>query len=152
MAIKPIHEAIKLSERTDSTIGEVIPRWHKAKSELSSLIPFIPELQSFLQTTFPIRLHTQIRPVHGVAHYLLPAYRAEFCDDTTSNSIIEWLWKQCNTQEEKAQLHKSFWAFKHQKDEFHATSACWIQVDDPHAFWISFLGSNIYRKLADITL
>jgi hypothetical protein len=55
MAIKPIHEAIKLSERTDSTIGEVIPRWDKVKSELSNLIPFIPELSSFLRTTFFVR-------------------------------------------------------------------------------------------------
>jgi hypothetical protein len=65
---------------------------------------------------------------------------------------MEWLWKRCDTQEEKAQIHRSFWAFRHQKEEFYAASTCWVQLDNPNAFWLSFLGSDIHMKLASIAL
>ena len=48
MIFKPIHNAQKSSEDTESTVAHVVPRWNEIEATLTSLTSTIPELASFI--------------------------------------------------------------------------------------------------------
>jgi hypothetical protein len=53
MIIKPIHEAQKISESNDATLGKVMPRWQNLWKELLEMVGLVPELEDFIVSGDP---------------------------------------------------------------------------------------------------
>lgn len=74
MIFKPIHEAQKSSEDTESTIAHVGPRWDKIEADLKGLTSTIPKLKNLMAPNrgFYKRKAVQSTVLYKVAFWLDP--------------------------------------------------------------------------------
>jgi hypothetical protein len=150
--LKPPHEQQKISERNNSTLDEVVPRWNTILQEIEALVALIPQLRDFIDSRLKPRRSKQLRAVHTVAMFLSPVNRAKTITPEVDTAIASFMFKRCETKEVQAQVHKSFHAFKGGRDGFQNGLVAWIHKNDPLAFWQTFESHATHRELARIAI
>lgn len=118
---------------------------------IRGFLPLVPQLKDFMAIQFKERRKLQLRPIHTVALFLLPENRSQEMTTALDSTIMTVLWKQCNSDDVRKKVQKSFYEFWHKRDGFDMFSA-WIYKDDPTAFWQSFLSIPQHQELARIAV
>ena len=102
--LKPINEAISMSEDVKSDIGKVINRWRNIEIHLRTYIDseFSVEINTFLTSGFPNRINRQFEDIHWAAFYLDPANRDTGLEGMLQERVHQAIRRYCKEDPEEA--------------------------------------------------
>jgi len=132
--LKPINEAISMSEDVKSDIGKVINRWRNIEIHLRSYMDseFSIEINTFLTSGFPSRINRQFEDIHWAAFYLDPANRNTSLEGRLQELVHQAVRRYC--KEDPDEAIRQFSAFRGGDGVFYEAS-CWKYKNEPKAFW-----------------
>jgi len=132
--LKPIDDAISMSEDVKSNIGKVINRWRLIETHLQSHInsEFGVEIRTLLTSAFPNRINRQFEDVHWMAFYLDPNNASATLEGRSQERVHEAIRRYCKKDPDEA--IRQFSAFRGGDGIFYEAS-CWKYRGEPKAFW-----------------
>lgn len=132
--LKPINEAISMSEDVKSDIGKVINRWRQLEIHLQSQCnsEFGVEIRTLLTSVFPNRINRQFEDIHWVAFYLDPINASISLEGKLQERVHETIQRYCRKDPDEA--IRQFSAFRGGDGVFYEAS-CWKYKEEPKAFW-----------------
>ena len=122
--LKPIDDAIKASESNKSDLAKVIPHWAEIFAHFERQSPLLQSaLDDFLSPqggkhTFQLRYRRQVKPIHIVAHFLIPSNYNLPLDPTSESNIYSFFNEKAVSVAEATALQREFRAFRSQNPPF----------------------------------
>jgi Protein of unknown function (DUF 659) len=139
--LRPIDEALKMSESSEAHLGHVLNRWMDILKHLQRKIRDFPELEEFIDPrntsvgSFSSRYKRQVAPIHIAAYYLRPDNLKTPISPEHEKIIYDFFDQQTNTEEESVILGEEFEAFRGQLAPFTRDRVCWRHINNAHSFW-----------------
>jgi hypothetical protein len=135
--LKPLDEAITMSESNKAHLGMVIGRWNNILKHLTKMKNDFPILEDFLvpEGPFITRFKRQIEPIHHVAYFLDPTNIGLNLPANTEKEILQFFREYVSTEGEAEELMMEFADFRCQMDDYAPTRWCWKMQDKPIRFW-----------------
>lgn len=140
--LKPLDEAVKMSESGKSHLGTVIQRWETVIRHLNSQSRFYPQLQTFMEPNkgFAQRYARQVLPIHIAAYYLIPANRA-LSRQLDANpdyrvKLFDFFVDYSKSDEDAKALRIEYIHYVTQRSPLEPSHICWLHEDDPKDFWL----------------
>ena len=135
LLLKPIDEAIHMSEDSHSDLGKVAIYWKKVETHLINSIScrdFGKDLETFNHTQLQVQMAKQLGDLNWAAFYLHPIN----CDiDMTPEleaAVHRVIRKYCTADPNAAIIEfAAFWG----KDGSFYRSSCWDYTNNPKEFW-----------------
>jgi Protein of unknown function (DUF 659) len=136
--LKPLDEAIRMSESGLAGLGTVIPRWEAILKHLSTHTNDFSELRTFLEPNegFSKRYNRQVIPLHVVAFYLTPKNRQLNFDSNYQTQIFDFFARYANSEAEAMILREDYCYYISQIGPFDTTNPCWKHEDNATSFWL----------------
>ncbi|KAE8549030.1 hypothetical protein EYB25_007545 [Talaromyces marneffei] len=132
--IKPLHEAIKMSESVKSDMSKVLQRWLNINRHLLAcqpLQPFSEDIEAFSRITFRQRLEKQLTDMHYIMYYLDPKNCHTNLQPQLQRRVNNVISKYCS---DSASAVAEFVAFRTKSGVFFE-ALCWDHTADPKLFW-----------------
>lgn len=132
--IKPLHEAIKMSESVKSDMSKVLQRWLNINRHLLAcqpLQPFSEDIEAFSRITFRQRLEKQLTDMHYIMYYLDPKNCHTNLQPQLQRRVNNVISKYYS---DSASAVAEFVAFRTKSGVFFE-APCWDHTADPKLFW-----------------
>lgn len=156
--LKPIDEALKMSESGKGHLGYVLERWKNIYAHLLSMQKEFPGLDEFLRInggpgTFANRYNRQVKPIHIAAFYLMPSIVAnrdpdKEMDKGHKTQILAFIEEYAPSPEMADIMQDEFLYYINQEGKFESTDGCWKRMDKPLSFWLMKRDETELAKLA----
>lgn len=136
--LKPLDEAVRMSESDHAGLETVLPRWDSILQHLALHAKNIPELTTFLEPNhgFSERYKRQVDPIHIVAFYLTPNNRELNMTSTYRSQLFQFFNDYSRSNEEAKGLREEYCYYVTQHSPFDAFDPCWEHVNEPTVFWL----------------
>lgn len=136
--LKPIDEALKMSESGKAHLGHVLGHWTQiTKHLMQQQADFPVELEPFLDPVngaFSHRYKRQVTSLHVVAFYLVPGNHDKALSLAYDQQIYGFFRHHAQSEAEFAILQEEFESFRSQLSPFEPQRRCWFHKD-PKIFW-----------------
>jgi hypothetical protein len=142
--LKPIYEAIRMSESTRSDLSKVLKRWtslHTHLIDCERFRPFEADLQAYNASRFTPRMGKQVIDVHWTIFYLDPINTHVHMTPVIRKRVNKVIQHYCVDPGMAIEEFASFRA----KDGSFYDAACWEYTDDAKRFsrmQVSFAASK----------
>lgn len=152
--LKPLDEAITMSESNKAHLGKVVPRWASILSHLNTMKDDFPDLQQFLspEGEFFTRFKRQVGPLHRIAFYLDPINNKTPIDAECETQIYQFFRDFSATEWEADALMDEFADYRLDQNGYETTRYCWKWKNSPRDFWRWIQQDSTSRLLPQIAV